>query len=157
MSKKKTTAPQDQPEPPMPQDVVEALHRDRDGLVERIMRAMQEESWGNHPLTRAFAESLQVQMQTEAEGMTDQIENGDKPISTGDQMRHKGRRMALQGVIDRLSAAARSTLDAIEAARHFEQQHESELGMHYVPPKWDSYEAEARARLGLDGDTAKAA
>lgn len=150
MSKKKTAAAPDQPEPPMPQDVVESLHRDRDGLVVKIMQAMERETWGNHPLTREFAEALKVQMDTEAEGMTEQIENGDKPISTGDQMRHKGRRAALQGVIDRLSAAARSTLDAIEAARRFEQAHESELGMHYVPPKWDSYEAEARARLGLD-------
>lgn len=129
------------------------IARERDDLVLRIMKAMTLEAWGNHPLTREFASHLERQVESEAQGMQAELVSGDKPVSGADQMAFKGRRKALLGVQRQLSDAQRATLDALEAARRYEDELSAKLGMHYKMPQWFSYEEQARKRLGDDADT----
>lgn len=128
----------------------ERIKAEREELIRKIMQAMALEQWGNHPLTREFVVHLEQKVESEARHMQEQLVSGDKPVSGADQMKFRGRRGALLAVHAQMQQAARATLDAIEEARRYEDSLADELAMNYPLPEWDSYEEEARKRMGDD-------
>lgn len=124
-----------------------ALDKEREAIIEKIIASFELEAWGKLPLTQKLSAQLSEMIAVEEKDIHTAVDTAEKPVSSGEQERYRGRRSGLESVRDMIELAGRATAEEVGKARQFEEMQSNELGTFYKAPAWGmDYLNEARKR-----------
>lgn len=124
------------------------IEAEREDLLKNIVDAFDMVPWAECLETQRLNEWLNESITAKAKAMHLEVDEGEKPVSTGDQMLYRGWLQALSSVSNYLERCAKAVQSAHNKALDYERGLSEELGMHYKAPEWgEKWLEEAKSRV----------